>query len=160
MVKRKVKKVSKTAKRVVWKDVSNFASVNDEFAMDSLNNWTTTIGLVKSVISLVERRIEGCEARVFFHAPEFHEYREMDREGIITISDDSLFAAFLAMESGVISFEQIFNDYKVSDPMLGEMLRDLYGCRYVMPVVHGFEMVAILFLCSNKRRFKSLVTPT
>lgn len=155
MVKRKVKKVSKTAKRVVWKDVSNFASVNDEFAMDSLNNWTTTIGLVKSVISLVERRVEGCEARVFIHAPEFHEYREMDKEGIITVSDDSLFAGFLAMESGVIPLERMFAEKNVADPMLGDMLKELYGCRYIMPVVHGFEMVAFLILCSkgNYKKF-------
>ena len=117
--------------------------------MDSLNNWTTTIGLVKSIVSLVDRRIEGCSCRVFLHAPEFHEYREMDREGIITISDDSLFAGFLAMESGVFPLERIFNTYKVMDPMLGDMLRNLYGCRYVMPVVHGFEMVAFLILCSK-----------
>ena len=150
MVKRKVKKVSKTAKRIVWKDDINFASVNDEFAMDALNNWTTTIGLVKSVISLVNRRIEGCDTRIFFHAPEFHEYREMDKEGIITVSDDSLFVGFLAMESGVIPLEKMFTTYNVTDPMLGDMLRDLYGCRYIMPVVHGFEMVAFLILCSKK----------
>lgn len=157
MAKKNIKKVSRISKRSLRTVDVNFAAVNDEFDMDSLNNWTTTIGLVKSVIALVERRIEGCEARVFFHAPEFHEYREMDREGIITISDDSLFAAFLAMESGVISFEQIFNAYKVSDPMLGDMLRDLYGCRYVMPVVHGFEMVAILFLCSKNVKKKLVI---
>ena len=157
MVKRKVKKVSKTAKRVVWKDVSNFASVNDEFAMDSLNNWTTTIGLVKSVISLVEQRIEGCETRVFIHAPEFHEYREMDKEGIITVSDDSLFAGFLAMESGVIPMERMFAEKNVADPMLGDMLRELYGCRYIMPVVHGFEMVAFLILCSKGTYKKSIL---
>lgn len=149
MVKRKVKKVSKTAKRIVWKDDINFTSVNDEFAMDALNNWTTTIGLVKSVISLVNRRIEGCDTRIFFHAPEFHEYREMDKEGIITVSDDSLFVGFLAMESGVIPLEKMFTTYNVTDPMLGDMLRDLYGCRYIMPVVHGFEMVAFLILCSK-----------
>ncbi len=156
MTKRKVKKVSKAQKRIVWKDVNNFASVNDEFDMDSLNNWTTTMGLVKSVISLVERRIEGCEARVFIHAPEFHEYREMDKEGIITVSDDSLFAGFLAMESGVIPLERMFAEKNLADPMLGDMLRELYGCRYIMPVVHGFEMVAFLILCS-KGNYKKFV---
>ena len=155
MAKRKTKNVSKTAKKtgktpkVAKAGAFNFAAVNDEFDMDSLNNWTTTIGLVKSIVSLVDRRIEGCSCRVFLHAPEFHEYREMDREGIITISDDSVFAGFLAMESGVFPMERIFNTYKVTDPMLGDMLRDLYGCRYVMPVVHGFEMVAFLILCSK-----------
>ncbi|MBQ3836014.1 MAG: HD domain-containing protein [Treponema sp.] len=149
MAKKKAKKVSRAAKKTVKTSDFNFAAVNDEFDMDSLNNWTTTIGLVKSIIALVERRIDGCETRVFFHAPEFHEYRELDKEGIITVSDDSLFAGFLAMESGVIPLEKMFNAYKLSDPMLGEMLRDLYGCRYIMPVVHGFEMVAFLIFCSK-----------
>ena len=149
MTRKKIKKVSRTSKRTVRGADFNFAAVNDEFDMDSLNNWTTTIGLVKSVIALVERRVEGCEARVFFHTPEFHEYREMDREGITTISDDSLFAGFLAMESGVVPLEKMFSAYNVADPVLGEMLKEVYGCRYVMPVVHGFEMVAILFLCAK-----------
>ncbi len=149
MTKKKVKKVSRTSKRSVRSVDFNFAAVNDEFDMDSLNNWTTTIGLIKSVISLVERRIDGCEARIFLHAPEFHEYREMDREGVTTISDDSLFTGFLAMETGVIPLQKMFESYNIADPLIGEMLRDLYGCRYIMPVVHGFEMVAILFLCSK-----------
>ena len=149
MAKRKANKASRAAKKTVKTEDFNFAAVNDEFNMDSLNNWTTTIGLVKSIVSLVERRIEGCSCRIFLHAPEFHEYREMDREGIITISDDSLFAGFLAMESGVVLLDKLFSAYKVADPMLGDMLRDLYGCRYVMPVVHGFEMVAFLIFCST-----------
>ena len=149
MAKKKAKKVSRAAKRTFKTVDVNFSAVNDEFDMDSLNNWTTTIGLVKSIIALVERRVAGCEARVFFHAPEFHEYRELDKEGIITVSDDSLFAGFLAMESGLIPLDKMFNAYKVSDPMLGEMLKELYGCRYIMPVVHGFEMVAFLILCSK-----------
>ena len=80
MAKKKAKKVSRAAKKTVKTSDFNFATVNDEFDMDSLNNWTTTIGLVKSIIALVERRIDGCETRVFFHAPEFHEYRELDKE--------------------------------------------------------------------------------
>ena len=149
MAKKKTKSASKTAKKTIKTEDFNFAAVNDEFDMDSLNNWTTTIGLVKSVIALVERRIEGCSLRIFFHTPEFHEYRELDKEGIITITDDSLFARFLAMESGVIPLEKMFNDYKTADPMLGDMLRNVYGCRYVMPVVHGFDMVAFLIFCAK-----------
>lgn len=154
MAKRKAKSVSKAARKTIKTGDFNFAAVNDEFDMDSLNSWTTTIGLVKSVIALVERRIDGCSLRIFFHAPEFHEYREIDKEGIITITDDSLFAGFLAMESGIIPLEKMFKDYKTADPILGDMLRNVYGCRYVMPIVHGFDMVAFLIFCSkdlNKR---------
>lgn len=149
MTKRKLKKISRNARRTIKTDDFNFSAMNDEFDMDSLNNWTTTIGLVKAVISLIERRIDGAFVHVFFHAPEYHEYREIDREGITSFSDDSVFIGFLAMESGVIPLDKMFNAYKIADPMVTDVLKNLYSCRYIMPIVHGFEMVAFLLLCSK-----------
>ena len=149
MAKNNAKKSSRIARKTVKTDDFNFAAVNDEFDMDSLNNWTTTVGLVKSVIELVERRIDSCKCHLFFHAPEYHEYREIDKEGITSFSDDSLFIGFLAMENGVILLDKIFAAYKIDDPMVSEVLKNIYSCRYILPVVHGFEMVAFLLFCSK-----------
>lgn len=130
-------------------DDFNMADMNDEFSMDSINNWTTTIGLIKSVIELVEKKIPKCTAHLFFHTPEFHEYREIDREGITSFSDDSVFVGCLSMESGVIPMEKMFAHYQIDDPMISEVLRLLYQGRYFLPIVHGFEMMGWLLICAK-----------
>ena len=127
----------------------NMADMNDEFSMDSINNWTTTIGLIKSVIELVEKKIPKCTAHLFFHTPEFHEYREIDREGITSFSDDSVFVGCLSMESGVIPMEKMFANYQIEDPMVGEVLKLLYQGRYFLPIVHGFDMMGWLLICAK-----------
>lgn len=129
-------------------DSFNVSAMNDEFEMDSINNWTTAIGLVKSVIEFIERKIPACKAHIFMHSPEYHEYREIDREGITSFSDDSVFIGCLSMENGVIPLEKMFSSYQIDDPMVSEVIKGLYQGRYLMPVVHGFDMIAYLLICA------------
>ncbi|MCH5283323.1 MAG: HD domain-containing protein [Treponema sp.] len=130
-------------------DSFNVSAMNDEFEMDSINNWSTAIGLVKSVIGFIEKKIPTCKAHIFMHLPEYHEYREIDREGITSFSDDSVFIGCLSMESGVIPLEKMFSNYQIEDPMVNEVIKLLYQGRYLMPVVHGFEMIAYVLLCAT-----------
>ena len=53
-------------------DVLNLSSVNESFTMDELDNWTTTVGLVQSILKFVEKEIPLCSAHLFFHSSEFH----------------------------------------------------------------------------------------
>lgn len=137
----------------------NMSAMNDEFDMDSINNWTTVIGLIKSVIDLIEKKIPACEAHLFMHAPDYHEYREFDREGITSFSDDSVFIGCLSMESGVVPLEKMFSAYEIDDAMISEVLTGLYRGRYIMPVVHGFEMVAYLLFCEKDSGGGEILSP-
>lgn len=153
IIKGKELKLSKEEKVVqedfLSEDSFNVSAMNDEFEMDSINNWSTAIGLVKSVIGFIEKKIPTCKAHIFMHLPEYHEYREIDREGITSFSDDSVFIGCLSMESGVIPLEKMFSNYQIEDPMVNEVIKLLYQGRYLMPVVHGFEMIAYVLLCAT-----------
>lgn len=153
IIKGKELKLSKEEKVVqedfLSEDSFNVSAMNDEFEMDSINNWSTAIGLVKSVIAFIEKKIPTCKAHIFMHLPEYHEYREIDREGITSFSDDSVFIGCLSMESGVIPLEKMFSNYQIEDPMVNEVIKLLYQGRYLMPVVHGFEMIAYVLLCAT-----------
>ena len=89
----------------------NISSMNEKFDMDALDNWTTTIGLIQSVISLIENTIPTVSARIFYHTKEYHEYREIDKEGVISIPDDSILTGCLSMVSESISLEKFFSDF-------------------------------------------------
>ncbi len=131
-------------------DVFNLQSVNESFNMDQLDNWSTTIGLVQSVIALIEKRIPSCNVHLFYHSVEYHEYREIDREGITSFSDDSIFIGCLSMVTDIIPLEKMFSEFQIEDPMVSEVLRSLYHGRYLLPIVHGFEMVAYLLISAAK----------
>ena len=117
--------------------------------MDALDNWTTTIGLVQSVVAFIEKTLPQASAHVFYHTGELHEYREIDREGITSIPDDSLFIGCLSMVSEPITVEKMFSDFHIDDPMTAEVFESVYGGRYIVPVVHGFELLAFLLVCTR-----------
>ncbi len=139
-------------------DVLNLSSVNESFTMDELDNWTTTVGLVQSILKFVEKEIPSCSAHLFFHSAEFHEYREIDREGITSFSDDSIFIGCLSMVTEVIPLDKMFTEFQIDDPMISEVMRTLYNGRYLVPIVHGFDMLAFLLISASDPTQEEILT--
>lgn len=128
----------------------NISSINQQFNMDALDNWTTTIGLIQSVIAFAEKTIPNISVHIFYHAREYHEYREIDREGILSIPDDSIMIGCLSMVPETISIEKLFSDFQIDDMMTEQILEASYQGKYIVPVVHGFELLAFLLICSKE----------
>lgn len=120
-----------------------------EFSLDELDNWTTTTGLIQSVVNFAQQAIAGSEVHVFYHETGLHEYREIDREGITTIPDDSLFVGCLSMISDPMLVSQYFSDFQIDDPLLEPVLQNVYHAHTIMPVVHRFEMLAFILVCKE-----------
>lgn len=121
--------------------------MNKQFSLDSLDRWTTISGLIASVVSFIEKNMPRYCVHVFYHAEELHEYREIDREGLASIPDDSLFIGCLSMVSETIPVDKMFIDYQIDDPIIAHMLQTVYNGRYIVPVVHGFELLAFIIVC-------------
>lgn len=121
----------------------------EEFSLDELDNWTTTTGLIQSAITFAERALPDSELRIFYHETELHEYREIDREGVATIPDDSLFAGCLSMITEPTDLSHLFSDFQVNAPMLEHVLFTLYHAHTIIPVVHRFDLLAFLLLCDK-----------
>ena len=127
----------------------NISSINEQFNMDALDNWTTTIGLIQSVISFVENSIPDISLRIFYHAKECHEYREIDREGVISIPDDAIVIGCLSMVSELIATKKFFTDFQIDDPIIEEVLESAYKGQYLVPIVHGFDLLAFFLICTK-----------
>lgn len=123
--------------------------LKEQFSMDDLDSWTTTTGLVQSAISFIEENMPQYTAHVFYHQKELHEYREIDREGLASFPDDSLFIGCLSMISESMPIEQVFTDFQINDPLIEHLLRDVYSGRLIIPIVHRFEFLAFIVLCTN-----------
>ena len=123
--------------------------VNKQFSLDALDNWATATSLVQSVIALIEQTFSGTTAHIFYHEAEFHEYREIDREGLLSIPDDSLFIGCLSMADDIMPLERLFADFQIDDPLLEQFLQLSYSGRFIVPVVHRFELLAFILLCAK-----------
>ena len=128
-------------------EVLNFSEVSEKFSMDELDRWTTLVGLVQSVIAFVERYIPGYTVHIFYHSDVSREYREIDREGITTLPEDSIFIGCLSMVNECMSLQQFFTDYGADDPIICHFLQNVYKGEYIVPVVHSFELLAFLLVC-------------
>ena len=120
---------------------------NEQFDIDSLNQWTTELGLIQSAIALVEKALPKFSVRIFCHENEIHEYREIDREGVLSLPDDSLFIGCLSMVPGTISVRDMFSEFQIDDPLMEEIVQTVYRGRYLVPVAHVGELLAFLLVC-------------
>ncbi len=122
---------------------------NDTFSMDELDKWTTLVGLVQSVVAFVEKSVPGYTVHLFYHSSESHEYREIDREGVTTFPEDTLFIGCLSMLSGMVSVDRFFSDYHIDDPIVSHFLLNVYNGLFFIPVVHSFEFLAFMLVCKK-----------
>ena len=139
------------------KDV--LADINKKFSLDKLDNWDTATALVQSVASYITQIFPGSEAHVFCHESEFREYREIDREGIASIPDDSIFIGCLSMTDGVLEIERLFSDFQIDEPLVEQCLVGVYGARYIVPVVHRFELLGFIVVCSSDQSSPLVLLP-
>lgn len=127
--------------------MESVADVNKTAKLDTLNRWTTTLELINSAVSLLEDALPPYKAHIFCHESAFHEYREVDREGLASIPEDAMFIGCLSMLDGTAGLRQFMKDFQIDDPMTESLLTDVYGGVFIVPVVHSFELLAFIILC-------------
>lgn len=128
--------------------MESVADVNKTAMLDSLNQWTTILELIQKTVSLLEGALPPYKVHIFCHESVFHEYREVDREGLASIPEDAMFIGCLSMLDGATALRQFMKDFQIDDPMTESLLTDVYGGVFIVPVVHSFEMLAFIMLCT------------
>jgi len=126
----------------------SLSELERQFSLDELDDWQTASGLIESTVKMINARLPGLESRIFCHAGEAREYRELDREGLASIPEDSLFIACLSMCASGASLQSFFNDYVPDDSLLRYLLENSYGGFYIVPIVHRFSLLAFILLCA------------
>ncbi|HHU35973.1 MAG TPA: HD domain-containing protein [Treponema sp.] len=132
----------------VQKNSDDLLELQNRFSLDELDQWHTSSGLIESVISMIKTRFPEMETHVFVHVPEAREYREIDREGLASIPDDSLFTACLAMTTTGTDLSSFFEEYLPDEAMLRILFELTYGGFYFEPVVHRFSLLGFIMLCA------------
>lgn len=122
------------------------SSLSQQFSFDRLDRWQTTAELLDLVIDLIRRKIPASAPRIFMHEEDSKEYREIDRESIVSIPDDTTFTGCLSMLSGGMDLLRFFSEFQVEDPLTQELLMRIYGGKYIIPVIHRFSLLGFILL--------------
>ncbi len=120
--------------------------LDNQFTLDELDDWQTIAGLTESALSMITYRIPGAIPYIFVHVSEAREYREINREGLATIPEDSLFIACLAMQNEKIELDELFDEYNLNDPFLHQLLRSTYRGEFILPIVRRFSLLAFILI--------------
>lgn len=123
--------------------------LKDVFSIDELDNWTTSSGLVETAITMLNTHLPFMQAHIFVHVHESKEYREIDREGVASIPQDSLFIACLAMCDSMVEIKSFFNDFALDDELLVFLLTNTYEGQFLIPIVHRFSLLGFVLLCNS-----------
>ncbi len=126
-----------------------FEDLKESFGLEELDDWKTTAALAELTINKIRSRMPHWDAHLFAFTSEYREYRELDSEGISSIPEDSLFIACLAMRDEGLPVKELFAEYQLDDPLLEQLLVELYKARWVQPVVHRFRLLGFILLCSD-----------
>lgn len=119
------------------------------FSLDELDDWNTTNGLCKSIVAFTEKVLAGTSARLFYHEAMLHEYREIDREGLTSVADDTLFIGCLSMMTEAVALSRLFDDFQIEDQLLDQLLTNVYHAHTAVPIMHRGSMLAFLLLCDK-----------
>ncbi|TCW62290.1 HD domain-containing phosphohydrolase [Treponema sp. J25] len=124
--------------------------LNTRLQIDLLDNYTTTTSLIQGAIQLIKKKITDYEVQIFVHRSESREYREILSEGIAAIPEDSLFVACLFMHNNFALLDDFYTEYGNNDPLIYQVLKEHYRVHFLYPVIHGCELVAIIFFCHHE----------
>ncbi len=125
---------------------SDLRHLEKQYSLDVLDDWVTTAGLIDSALTMIASTIPGSNPHIFVHISEAREYREIDREGVSSIPEDSLFTACLSMQSSGSSIDEVFEDYNLNDSLLHKLLSERYCAKFVIPIVYRFSLLAFILL--------------
>lgn len=131
-------------------------SINRDFTMDSLDQWETVSGLTEAARDLISQIIEGALSHIFVLSSEHQEYREMDREGLASVPEDSLFIGCLSMQEEPLLLKDVFENNQLEDPLLQSLFYDSYGARWILPVKHRFRLLAFILISPGRKQKKDL----
>ncbi len=125
---------------------SQFDDFSATFSLEEIDDWKTSASLAEIAIAKINEYIKGWSARLFAYVNENREYRELDQEGISSIPEESLFIACLAMKDSGSSLIDFFNEYQINEPLLEQLLTEIYQARWILPIVHRFRLLGFILL--------------
>lgn len=132
----------------------SFDELNWQYSLDDLDSFKDLTHLVNISLQKIRENIEGSTGYFFVLQPEFHEYREVVREGSFSIPEDSDLITYLAIKNEIISKQNISEDVFFKDQdeeILNFLFSKEMGVNVIVPIVYRFRMLGFIAISLNNR---------
>lgn len=117
-----------------------------DFKLEDVDMFKDLTNLVDIAINKIEKNIPDAKTYFFVYNQNSRDYREVIKEGLFTIPEDSLFISYLAMRNEIIAMEDLSDEIVINqDEILRFMLSEHLHITHVIPVVYRYRLLG--FIC-------------
>ena len=125
----------------------SFDELNWQYSLEDLDAFKDLAHLVNLSLQKIRENLPDSAASFFVLQPEFHEYREVVREGTFAIPEDSNLITYLAIKNEIIfrsdmSQDDFFKDR--NEEVLNFLFSDEMGVNVFVPIVYRFRLLGFV----------------
>jgi HD-GYP domain-containing protein (c-di-GMP phosphodiesterase class II) len=114
-------------------------------AFDDFDSFRDLAHLARMTVGKIEERIPGAHAFFFIHNLGLREYREEDKEGMFSLSEDNPLITYLALKNRIIDRKNLRKDAFFKDDSINAfLLIEQLGIGTLIPLVYRFELLGFL----------------
>ncbi|OHD54412.1 MAG: hypothetical protein A2Y33_04525 [Spirochaetes bacterium GWF1_51_8] len=132
----------------------SFDELNWQYSLDDLDSFKDLTHLINLALQKIRENIPNSVGYFFVLQPEYHEYKEVVREGKFSIAEDSDLITYLAIKNEIINKKDIGSDvfFKSDDEkILNFLFSKEMGVNVIIPVVYRFRMLGFIAIALKDR---------
>lgn len=131
--------------------------LNWQYSLEDLDTFKDLTHLVNLAVDKINRFVEHSTTYFFVLQQEFHEYKEVNREGTFAIPEESQLITYLALRNTIISHTDISEEdfFKQAEE---EVLQFLFSkemqINVIVPIVYRFRLLGFMAISLRHKQRK------
>lgn len=137
----------------------SFEELNWQYSLEDLDSFKDLPHLTNLTLQKIKDNIQNSIPYFFVLQQEFHEYREVNREGTFSIPEDSSLITYLAIRNKVILKKNLSEEdfFKEGDEeVLTFLFSDEMQVNALVPIVYRFRLLGFVAISLKKRKLAEL----
>lgn len=117
------------------------------FSFEDFDRFRDLVHLTHMVVAKVGELIPGCRVFFFIHNLSLREYREEDKEGVFSISEDNPLITYLALKNRIFDRKNLAEDpFFKDDEINAFLIIERLGISTLVPFVYRYRLLGFLGL--------------
>jgi len=131
-----------------------FDDLNWKYSLEDLDSFKDLAHLVHISLSKIKENISGARPYFYVLQQEFREYREVVREGIFAIPEDSSLITYLAIKNEIINREDMSNEdffKQAEEDVLDFLFSKELAVNVFLPIVYRFRLLGFIAVSLHRK---------
>lgn len=130
-----------------------------QYSLEDLDNFKDLPHLIHLSVNKVIENLPCANVYFFVLQSNFHEYREIIKEGSFSIQEDSQLITYLALKNVVLDLEDITKDpffKQREEEVLSYLFAQQLKANVIVPIVYRFRLLGFIVISLQSRKEKIL----